>query len=290
MGQKASQKCQVLTPEHFLEHKNFNIWNCFSEHKSDFNGRLHFHDFFELSVIYEGTSRFLVNGFEYNMGVKSLQLIRPKDYHRQLTGDGEYIRYYNLMFSPNYLTEDLQKILEEYSAPLCANASEEDWNSILNSLNLIEEEFHQNGKDPLSQIFIRTNVENLCVYILRHQQSCDIPHVETVQEPIRRAFNFIRQNYRREFRLSDVAKAVGLSPSYFSALFHSTMGITFSHYLTNYRLRIAERYLQTSDLSVKQIASVCGFTSYPYFVTAFKTEYGASPGAYRNQKGVTENE
>ena len=279
--------CEVLTPEFFLEEKQFNIWDCYSEERSNFNRRLHFHEFYELSVIYEGTSRFMVNGSEFAMGTKSLQLIRPTDYHRQLTGEGEHIRYYNLMFSADFISSDLLKVLEEYPEPLCTNASDADWMDILRLIHKMEQEFRKNVNDPLTQIYLRTNLENLCVFILRHQQSRNHFYTETMQEPIRRALSYIRQHYRKDIHLADIAIAAGLSPSYFSSLFHSTMGITFSAYLTNYRLQIAERYLRTENLSVKQIAAVCGFTSYPYFVTAFKAEYGSPPGVFRKQ--ATEN-
>ncbi|MBQ8381898.1 MAG: helix-turn-helix transcriptional regulator [Clostridia bacterium] len=284
MGKKDVGKgCEVLTPEFFLEQKQFNIWDCYSEERSNFNGRLHFHEFYELSVIYEGTSRFIVNGSEFAMGVKSLQLIRPQDYHCQQTGEGEHIRYYNLMFSADFISEDLLKLVEECPGPLCADASNAEWKELLRLIHSIKQAFRLNADDPLTQIYLRTNVENLCIFILQHQQNRNRSRTETMQEPIRRALAFIQHNYRRDIRLSDAAEAAGLSPSYFSSLFHSTMGIPFSIYLTNYRLQIAERYLRSSNLSVKQIAAVCGFSAYPYFVTAFKGEYGTPPGAFRKQ-------
>ena len=284
MARKNSPKsCEVLTPEFFLEEKQFNIWNCYSEEHSNFNGRLHFHEFYELSVIYEGTSRFMVNGSEYAMGVKSLQLIRPSDYHRQLTGEGEHIRYYNLMLSADFISSDLLKVLEECPGPLCANASDAEWRDLLRLIRAIEQTFKDEFNDPLAQIFIRANVENLCKFIMKHQKNRTASHIETMQEPIRRTLEFIQRNYRKEIHLADAANVAGLSPTYLSALFHSTMGVSFSIYLTGYRLQIAERYLRTSNLSVKQIAAVCGFSTYPYFVTAFKAEYGTPPGTFRKQ-------
>lgn len=286
--QETNRYCEVLPPDYYLQEKPFNIWNCYSEHSSIFNGVLHFHEFYELSVIYEGSSRFMVNGSEFEMGVKSLQLIRPTDYHRQLTKDGEHIRYYNLMFSADFISDALLKVLEECPDPLCATASDADWNDLLGLIRKIEHEFRTGTEDPLTTIFIRCNVENLCIFILKHQQNRSHSRIETMQEPIRRALTFIQKNYRQPIRLSDAAKAAVLSPSYFSALFHSTMGIPFSEYLTTYRLQIAERYLRSSNLSVKQIAAVCGFSAYPYFVTAFKAEYGTPPGVFRSR--LSENE
>mgnify|MGYP005762274295 FL=1 len=281
--------CEMLTPEYFLQEKQFNIWDCYSEQGSSFNGRLHFHDFYELSVIYEGASRFMVNGSEFTMGVRSLQLIRPMDYHRQLTGDGEHIRYYNLMFAADFISEPLLHALEECSGPLCVTDSTTAWNNIYQLIRKIMEEFTKNPDDSLSKIFIRCNVENLCLFILRHQQNECYTHTETMQEPIRRALSYVQKNYRQSIRLSDVAETARLSPSYFSTLFHTTMGVSFSAYLTGYRLQIAERYLRSSNLSIKQISTVCGFSSYPYFISAFKTLYGIPPGSWRSQTSAAAN-
>ena len=72
----------------FLGGREYKIEDCYSEHESSYNDRLHFHDFYELSAIYEGTSRFLVNGSLFTMEKRSIQLIRPSDYHRQQAGEG----------------------------------------------------------------------------------------------------------------------------------------------------------------------------------------------------------
>ena len=223
----------------------------------------------------------MVNGSEFSMGVGSLQLLRPSDYHCQFTGDGEHIRYYNLMFSADFISADLLKLLEECPDPLCATVSDADRKELFRLIRRIRTEFRDHGDDPLANVYIRSNLEIICVFLLKNRPRNGALRTETMQEPIRRALGYVQRNYRRPMRLSDVAAEAGLSPSYFSALFHSTMGISFSAYLTTYRLQIAERYLRSGTLSVKQIASVCGFSSYPYFVTAFKAEYGTPPGSFR---------
>ena len=283
MNKKKNMKCDILTPELYLENKEFNMWDCYSEYESSYNDQLHFHNFFELSIIYEGTSRFLVNGELFTMGNRSMQLIRPSDYHRQLTEIGEHIRYYNLMFSAAFLSEPLLYELEKVQQPLCTTVGIADWDEMIKMLRKIYKEFKQSSEDILSQIFIRANVENLCIFLLRNQKAENHMNIQVPQEPIRKAVSFIQKNYRSPIHLSDVANAVGLSPSYFSMVFHSTMGITFSEYLVEQRLQIAERYLRSSDLPIKQIAVVCGFSSYPYFVTIFKEHFGFPPGSWRSK-------
>lgn len=250
--------CDILPVDSFLQNRDFNIWNCYSEHNSSYNDRLHFHNFYELSVIYEGSSQFLINGCSFFMEKRSLQLIRPSDYHRQLTGVDEHIRYYNLMFSAAFLSESLLQELEKSREPLYASAGPSDWEDIIKSVRNIYDEFTHKPNDILSQIYIRNSVEMLCVFLLRNRKSSDSLWADIPQEPIRRAVSYIQKNYRYPIRLADAADAAGLSPSYFSTFFHHAMGISFSRYLTSFRFQIAEHYLTSTSLSVKQIASVCG--------------------------------
>lgn len=268
----------------FLGGREYKIEDCYSEHESSYNDRLHFHDFYELSAIYEGTSRFLVNGSLFTMEKRSIQLIRPSDYHWQQTGEGEHIRYYNLTFSSEFLSEAMQSELEKGQEPLCVTAKAGEWDGILKLLQKTCEVFRQAPDDALGRIFIRSSIEMLCVFLLKGQDGGNRPQVQVAQEAVRRAIVYIGQKYREPISLADVAKAAGLSPTYFSAVFHRTMGVSFSGYLAEYRLRVAKRYLAAGELPVKQIAAVCGFTSYSYFVTVFKNCYGYTPGKLHGQR------
>lgn len=275
--------CDILSAADFLDGREYKIEDCYSEHKSSYNDRLHFHDFYELSVIYEGASRFLVNGSLFTMGKRSMQLIRPSDYHWQQTDEGEHIRYYNLTFSPDLLSEALRRELEKGQEPLCAAAEAGEWAELLALLKRTCEIFEREPDAVLSRIFIRSSIEMLCAFLLAHQDGGERPQVQTAQEPVRRAAAYIGRHYREPLSLADAAEAAGLSPAYFSAVFHRTMGVTFSRYLTEYRLREAKRYLEAGELPVKQVAAVCGFPSYSYFVTAFKECFGCTPGRVRRE-------
>ncbi|HBA70624.1 MAG TPA: hypothetical protein DCZ40_14915 [Lachnospiraceae bacterium] len=275
--------CSILSEAEFLNGRLYKIENCYSEHGSLYNNRLHFHDFYELSAIYEGKSHFLVNGSLFAMEKRSIQLVRPADYHRQQTREGESIRYYNLTFSPDFLSEPLRLALEETQEVLCVNARAEEWKNILLLLQKLHERFLREPDTVLSRTYIHSGIEMLCVFLLdRHQQE-STPQIQNAHEAVRRAIVFIRKKYRNPIRLEDAAAAAGLSPAYFSSVFHQTMGITFSGYLTEYRLQEAKRYLQTGELQVKQIAAICGFPSYSYFVTAFKDAFGCTPGKWKRR-------
>lgn len=66
---KAEKEYRILTDTEFLNDKKYKIEGCYSDYDSTFNQTLHFHDFYELSIIYEGESGFLITGVALTMSV-----------------------------------------------------------------------------------------------------------------------------------------------------------------------------------------------------------------------------
>ncbi len=100
-----------------------------------------------------------------------------------------------------------------------------------------------------------------------------------------RAKDYISKNFQRSLSLSEVASRTGFSVSRFSRCFKETFGMGFSDYLLQLRCDHARRLLETTRLSIGQIAQDCGFQSASYFIQQFKKRIGATPQAFRQQKG-----
>lgn len=95
------------------------------------------------------------------------------------------------------------------------------------------------------------------------------------------AFKFIEANYMSDISLSDVAKAVGFSESYFSRMFKDITEKNFILYLNEYRIKQAELFLMASNMSIADIAYAVGFNSIVTFNRSFKSIKGCSPSVYK---------
>ena len=84
-----------------------------------------------------------------------------------------------------------------------------------------------------------------------------------------------------ELSLSSVANAVSVSPNHLSTLFKSKIGVGFSEYLTEVRIRQAKRLLITSDLRVSEVGERVGYQNMEYFSMLFKKNTGQTPSQYR---------
>jgi transcriptional regulator GlxA family with amidase domain len=103
---------------------------------------------------------------------------------------------------------------------------------------------------------------------------------------IQRVLDSIDQALDRDFSVSELARQVGLSDSYFHRLFQVEMGVSPAKYSRDLKLRQAERLIKTTTLPVKDICSAVGVTDRSHFNRRFKQMYGLSPSLYRACKGI----
>lgn len=92
----------------------------------------------------------------------------------------------------------------------------------------------------------------------------------------------IAKTYMSEdISLNTVAVSVGMSPSYFSAVFSREAGKTFVEYLTETRMEKAKELLMCSPMKTSEIGYEVGYKDPHYFSYIFKKTQGCSPKEYR---------
>lgn len=101
------------------------------------------------------------------------------------------------------------------------------------------------------------------------------------------ACRFVLAHYHENVNRDKMADMVHLSPGYFSNLFRSEVGMSFSDYLIMVRIENAKAMLRRFELSVEAISKKCGFNSLAHFSRTFKDRCGLSPLKYRKSPHVT---
>ena len=96
-----------------------------------------------------------------------------------------------------------------------------------------------------------------------------------------RARDLVDSSYAQPLRVSDLARAAGLSPAHFSREFRRAFGDSPHGYLLTRRLERAAALLRTTDRSIPEICFAVGLRSVGSFTTSFARAYGRSPAAYR---------
>jgi len=83
--------------------------------------------------------------------------------------------------------------------------------------------------------------------------------------------------------VDSLARESGMSRARFAQHFAGTVGLPPLEYLTNWRLAKARKLLQTTGLTVEEVAARCGYASLPSFSRRFHAAFQVRPGAFRKQ-------
>ncbi len=100
---------------------------------------------------------------------------------------------------------------------------------------------------------------------------------------------YMNRHYFEPLQTEELAARCGLSKYHFIHLFRMCMGMTPYSYLIRIRMERAETLLQTGDMTVQEVAFVCGYNDPLYFSRAFSRHFGVSPTDYK-QRFFSENE
>ena len=92
----------------------------------------------------------------------------------------------------------------------------------------------------------------------------------------------MREDVRGELSLAELAQSVNLSVWRLSHIFKSDVGMPPIRFLRQLRMERAKSLLESSFLSVKEIAFQVGLNDESHFVRDFKSTYGFSPALYRS--------
>ncbi|UCF99933.1 MAG: PocR ligand-binding domain-containing protein [Spirochaetaceae bacterium] len=142
-------------------------------------------------------------------------------------------------------------------------------------------------KKEIEKINLEKTLKELSISVLESEKS---RHPSAIRDKdktrssyiVSKAQLFIQTYYSTDIRLEDVARAVYLSPNYFSSLFKRVSGCTFRSYLVRKRMEAAKTLLTTSSLPIKEIVFRTGFKDYNYFNRTFTAMEGITPARFRS--------
>ena len=95
-------------------------------------------------------------------------------------------------------------------------------------------------------------------------------------------YAFVEAHYQQDISMQDAAAALRYSDAYFCKLFKQCFKVNFSAYLNQYRVDKACQLMQDPRLSLREVATACGYADANYFTRVFKRLTGQTPSEYRN--------
>lgn len=123
--------------------------------------------------------------------------------------------------------------------------------------------------------------KSMLLYAFSQLHKAEEPTTETIQAVI----EYISENYGdAALSLVKTAEALGYNSKYLSHLIVKKLGVSFSQYVTELRLRQSVILINEGLTSVKNISILCGFSDPFYFSKVFKQKFNTSPKSFIEEK------
>ena len=145
-----------------------------------------------------------------------------------------------------------------------------------------------NDERPGSSVMLKNLSEIMFINIIRAYLEQDAPgsgFLSALNDPrISKALKLMQDSPQNNWTLESLASEVGMSRSVFFNQFKKLVHETPLSYLTNWRIRQAQRLLMIDNSNISQIAANVGYQSEAAFNRIFKTKTGQTPAVYRRSK------
>lgn len=257
----------------------------------------HFHNFFEITYVIEGSCTFLFEGETATLSAGDICIVSPGSGH-------------SLPLEPGCLALSVVVRRSTFDSLFGNLLTQKDLVSLFFRNSLYETKranyiLIKTGNDPLTfytmqQLTYESNlVDNyandcavslLNLYLARALRAASaaitLYHYEGYSE---RDFDFalvlqyIQQNYRT-VTLSSLAKTFHFSETYLSKLIRKNLNQSFTDVLRTLKMNHALEYLMNTQMKISEIADSVGYDSVDHFSRTFRKVYGAPPQEYKKKQ------
>jgi len=273
-----------------FENKSFsyNIYDNSNQNPAEKHQKWHYHPEIELVYVNNGSGKRQVglNLSNYNDGL--LILVGSNLPH---TGFTDYFdderKEVVIQFKENFLGDSLKEVFEFKNIFNLLKTSkkgiafEGDIKKKI-GLAMLGLQYETSFQKVITLITILNDLSRSKNYEILNISNYNINGINE-NERIRKAFNFIKDNYKKEVSLENVAKEVHMTVPSFCRYFKSQTNKTFIQFLIEYRINNALKLLIQSDKDIKNICYECGFNNYSHFNRSFKKINLISPSDYRKK-------
>lgn len=92
---------------------------------------------------------------------------------------------------------------------------------------------------------------------------------------------YINTHADEPIQIKQIADFFHYSEKHIHHLFTTTLGKTPKQFINDLKLQNAKHFLKSTDFSLQEIASKCGFATPSHLINNFKKAYGVTPSVYR---------
>ncbi len=262
----------------------------FDRIKDDFDFPVHFHPEFELNFILngKGVRRVIGDSMEEISDIE-LVLVGPNLQHgwqlhnckskviHEIT-----IQFHNDLFDTKLLARRIMKPIRDmferssHGILFSEKITQEVKHKILRLSKIDSIDYFLELISILQDLATSRNQRLLSTYCSNNKDFENSDKTKVI-------YQFVQDNYRNKISLDEISGIVNMSPVSFNRFIKKRTGKTFVEYVNDTRLGYATRWLIEKDLSIAEIAYMCGFNNIANFNRVFKNSKKCTPSQYREQ-------
>lgn len=245
----------------------------------------HFHDDVELMSITNGYLAYSINGEEVFLNEGDTIIVNSRQIHFSVPKREERTDYVICIFHPRILCASnvvenkyIKAVTDNPNIPYIRFKKGTKAGEKIHKLMLDAPKFLGNEFLLTKQFYaIWEVVLNEC----GNPGASDIKYSDSQVNALKDMLTFIQLNYASNISLDDIAAAGNVSRTFCNNLFHKYTDQTPIENLTRFRVSKVAELLNSSNLSMSEIAYNTGFASASYMAESFKKYYGESPRSFK---------
>lgn len=231
----------------------------------------------------------------YTLGPDDVHIFNPEDPHRIESEDPDSLILTVQLDLAHYRSEHMTPAQAYF---LCDTFSSRDlYDNDMRLLRFylasIYKIYTENGSDLALENVTRRMLELLMEHFRQYTYLAEESNPATIvrlqnssqlymdYERMYRIADYVEDNFMHPLRLTDIAEMEYLSSSHLSRYLKSTLGLSFSSFLSLTRCNEAARRLSSSKKTIDQIASEVGFSNRRHLAIQFRKWYNQTPTDYR---------
>ena len=249
----------------FYQNQHFGISEYFcKETGENFSFPSHMHHSFEFIVIFEGKMSVTVAETDYELSSGEGVLIFPEQIHSLKS---EKSKHSLVIFSSDIVNTYSRK----YSSKL----------PVENKINIPDYLISQilDINEASSVIKKKAILYGICS--LFDETAEYVEKCVGEQGLLHDIFDFVENNYDKEYNLNALGHTLGYNGAYLSRYFKEATGICYTSYVNRYKINKACYLLKNTNKTILECACDCGYASLRNFNRNFKSIIGQSPKEYR---------
>lgn len=242
--------------------------------KTEMRPYAHRDDYYIVALLTDGSAALEIDFEKIELNAGELLIVSPWQVHRKPAGEKWCADGWMLAFSPEFLSEEESRALDEYSiSPHSLTPGEETVGDIVALCSMFE---RNSGDDKIAGA-IAIAIKNIVLSVVGKADNGVTGRYKVITLSFRKLLD---RHFTREKSPAAYASMLNISEVYLNEAVKGATGLSVCAYLRSRVIVEAKRLFAYTSKSAKEVAYSLGYEDYAYFSRLFRKYVGISPSEY----------